>query len=859
MAPKADWRNAFVFFISVIAFLFTPLKSSADTIYINGHSGSTTLHSFGFAAIYHGGGTNTIGVGYQHQGGGSLMIQGQNWDDRVTSLRIYRTFIHLGGDFQIYSNGGFGSGPPQTHPGTLRLSLLRADNTSVFTATARGAMSSEETNTPLWGGLGTTSGGGSIRTISNLPAGTYRLEAFASHGRGQAGRASFGIATPEFFPGVAPTITATRIDTRTNLQLGDTVTFQVTAADADGDLTQLSWRLRPFGPYPMSGSGSFTPRATATWSALNIRLGNAGGAPTTFIVSFTAIDTYSRSATWETTISVPEVTATPVTFTISDTVRTYTGQPQGVTVTPNPSLPASGYTITYNNSTTPPTDTGSYAVAVNVTQSGFSGSATGTLVINPAPVSFALSNLDQEWSGSARSITAMPSPAGVPMTITYSGSPTAPTDAGSYAVLVSPNSPNYTGAATATLFVRGRLTVASAPGGTVTGGGLFLPGETGPISVALAPLRTFNGWSFSGLTGGATLTGLATDMGNGVRMGSRSVTVTPNISVLTYQVTVETSPVAAGGSTLPSGVFAANAGQSYALAAAQASGDWYFSGWSLVSGTATLTANTPTDADPTPVANVSVTGNAVIRANYAAKAPTSITFSSPGANGTMPLASTPYALVATADSGAAVSFSILSTAPAGIATLAGSTITHRVPPLAGTVNLRMTAPATRTQLAASLDAAYQISNGAVGLVFTQAAPATLAISASTQGSSNFTPVQPNDYSDPQYLTAANAQANVTHFRRDGRLMSDAEILAKLQAEPTLKAQLANWLSGQGVQTDYVIALNTPPTPTYTFTWPTLVGAPVPKAPGQTLLVTQTNTVYDSAINLNTGQWRWVAR
>ena len=425
----------------------------------------------------------------------------------------------------------------------------------------------------------------------------------------------------------------------------------------------------------------------------------------------------------------------------------------------------------------------------------------------PVPVTFSISDTEREWSGAPTHVTVVSTPPGVPMNITYSGSSSAPTDAGTYAVLVSSASPGHIGAETATLFVRARLTVANPPGGGATGGGLFLPGELAAIGLSPAPWRVFSGWSFTTPSGGATLTGPFSSTSNAVRIGARSLTVSPSLAWQTFQVTVETSPVAAGGSTLPSGVFTANATQPYALTAAQGSGDWYFSGWSVVSGPATLTANTPTDADPAPVAQVSVTGDAVIRANYTPKAPTLISFGSPGEGGRMPLASAPYTLQASADSGAPVSFTLLSTAPAGIATLAGSTLTHRSPPLPGAVNLRLSSPATRTHLAGSLDASYVIADGAVGLVFRQASPLNLALDASQQGSANLTPILPNDYSEPQYLSAAQNPAHAERFMDDGRLLAQHDILDKIHADPSLKGQMANWLAAQGVQTDYVLALN----------------------------------------------------
>src|SRR5439155_436785 len=86
--------------------------------------------------------------------------------------------------------------------------------------------------------------------------------------------------------------------------------------------------------------------------------------------------------------------------------------------------------------------------------------ATGTLTINKGTATITLSNLTQTYDGSAKPATATTSPAGLSgVSITYEGSATAPTDAGSYAVVASLNNANYT-AANAT----GTLTINKATG-----------------------------------------------------------------------------------------------------------------------------------------------------------------------------------------------------------------------------------------------------------------------------------------------------------------------------------------------------------------------------------------------------------
>ena len=97
-----------------------------------------------------------------------------------------------------------------------------------------------------------------------------------------------------------------------------------------------------------------------------------------------------------------------------------------------------------------------YIAAANVTR---------TLTVNNAAATVTLSGLSATYDGSAKSATATTSPGGLPVTITYSGSATAPVNAGSYAVVATVNHANYTGSAS------GTLTIAQ-PSQTITFGAL---------------------------------------------------------------------------------------------------------------------------------------------------------------------------------------------------------------------------------------------------------------------------------------------------------------------------------------------------------------------------------------------------
>jgi sugar lactone lactonase YvrE len=150
---------------------------------------------------------------------------------------------------------------------------------------------------------------------------------------------------------------------------------------------------------------------------------------------------------------------TLVTITLSNLTATYDTTPKPVTVTTVPAnVPV---TVTYNGSSTVPTAAGTYAVSAVVNDPTAIGSATGTLVIAKAPASLELGNLIQSANGTPRPVTLTTTPPGVACTVTYNGSTTAPTYAGSYPVVATVTDPNYVGSASGTLVIRQTALVAT--------------------------------------------------------------------------------------------------------------------------------------------------------------------------------------------------------------------------------------------------------------------------------------------------------------------------------------------------------------------------------------------------------------
>ena len=217
--------------------------------------------------------------------------------------------------------------------------------------------------------------------------------------------------------------------------------------------------------------------------------------PQTLSVSFPPVGTtYTWDGTTYTsaTASVPlTVNLATATVTLGNLNQTYTGLPLSATATTTPIGLA--VNITYNGSPTPPTAAGTYPVVATINDLNYQGSATGTLIISKAAATVTLGNLAQTYTGSPLSATATTTPIGLAVNITYNGSPTPPTAAGTYPVVATINDLNYQGSATGTMTINKAAATVTLTGltQTYTGSPLSATATTTPIGLAVN--ITYNG------------------------------------------------------------------------------------------------------------------------------------------------------------------------------------------------------------------------------------------------------------------------------------------------------------------------------------------------------------------------------
>jgi sugar lactone lactonase YvrE len=156
----------------------------------------------------------------------------------------------------------------------------------------------------------------------------------------------------------------------------------------------------------------------------------------------------------------PVSPASPVfgqTVTVSATVSGSSLMPAGTVVfTVDSSTTTAAVTGGVATATLTGLSVGTHTLSATYTSSnGFSSAtaSTTTFTVGQAAATVTLSNLAETYTGSPLSVTAATTPAGLAVSITYNGSTTAPTAAGSYSVIATINNPDYSGSASGTLTI----------------------------------------------------------------------------------------------------------------------------------------------------------------------------------------------------------------------------------------------------------------------------------------------------------------------------------------------------------------------------------------------------------------------
>ena len=261
--------------------------------------------------------------------------------------------------------------------------------------------------------------------------------------------------------------------TTATFAIAGTYTFTVTVRDAQGltvtssvdvtvDQTATSVAVTPSSvSVPYLGSQTFTASVLDQFGdALTVQpsvswlVSGGGSINSSGVFSATTVGgPLTVTATSGSVNGTANVTVTRAiaTVSLSGLTQTYDGSARSITATTSP--PSLSVSITYNGSSTAPTNAGSYNVVATINDTNYQGSASGTLVVNPASATVTLSNLSQSYDGTPKSAMVATSPSGLSVSVTYNGSTTAPTAQGDYAVVATVSDTNYQGSATGTLSI----------------------------------------------------------------------------------------------------------------------------------------------------------------------------------------------------------------------------------------------------------------------------------------------------------------------------------------------------------------------------------------------------------------------
>ena len=302
----------------------------------------------------------------------------------------------------------------------------------------------------------------------------------------------------------------------------------------------------------ITGAGSCTITAS---QGGNANYNAAANVPQTFTIN---------KAGSTTTVTVGNATFDSQSHGGSATVTGAGGLNQSLTVTY-----AGRNGTTYGPSTTAPTNAGDYTASAtfdgDANHDGSSDSEEFTIA--KATATLSLSDLSQTYTGAPLAATATTSPNGLSgVTVTYDGSATAPTGAGSYAVIATLNNQNYEADnATGTLTISKAAPVMSATGNICTYSGTACAGsgsatgvdgnDLGAVTLVYTPGGTapINAGSY-------TVVASIAETANHTAGSSAPASITINKAAPTISVSVPSGPVTYDGQTHPASGFAYGVG-----------------------------------------------------------------------------------------------------------------------------------------------------------------------------------------------------------------------------------------------------------------------------------------------------------
>jgi len=459
------------------------ITSANNTNFAAGISGTFTVTASGYpAATFSETGVLPTGVTFTNTG-------------ILTGMPIAGT----GGTYVIVIDASNGVSPVSVQTFTLTVNqapAITSANNATFTAGAPGTFTVTASGSPaptfsetgaLPSGVTLSSAGLLAGTPAAGSGGTYTFTITANNGVSPNATQTFTLTVDQ-----APAITSAN---NTTFPVSTLSTFTLTTTGFPTATLSETGTLPSGVTFANNGNGTATLAGTPP--------AGTGG---TYNITVTAQNGVSPNATQSFTLTVTQTTAT---ITLSNLSQTYTGTPLSATATTNPAGLTVG--LTYNgSSTTAPTAAGSYAVVATVNSPGYTGTASGTLVIAKALLMVTANNASMAPGASVPALTASYSGFVPGDTVTVlSGSPAFSTTAtsssplGNYPITVTQGTlaaANYT-----FTFVNGTLSVVQAP------------------TVVLITTATLTGSASAGYTATVTVTNNGTGTASNVQLNSATL------------------------------------------------------------------------------------------------------------------------------------------------------------------------------------------------------------------------------------------------------------------------------------------------------------------------------------------------
>ena len=352
------------------------------------------------------------------------------------------TFSVIGGGTQISANVASATATSQ-----VRLYALATTVATPATAAFTGTMNTAQN----WSGAIATFKAPSISGLSltGAAAGNYTL----------AGATGAVIVTPKNLTVSGLTASGRAYDGTINATLTGTAALVATEAAGTGTTADGKPYTGDTLTLGGTGAGAFADKHVGTLKLVTVSGKTLTGAQA---------GNYSLTQPADLTASV---TPRPISVTAVMASKIYDGTTSAMgTPTLTPSL-ASGdsASVLAQAFQNPNAGTGNKGIVPNITISDGNGGANYAVTlanynsgtIFPAPVTITLGGLTQIADGAPKSAIATTDPAGKPVGFSYNGSATAPSNAGTYAVVATITDANYTGTASGTLVISAAATIDS--------------------------------------------------------------------------------------------------------------------------------------------------------------------------------------------------------------------------------------------------------------------------------------------------------------------------------------------------------------------------------------------------------------